>query len=61
MTTKNSNKIGNKPPGFNSPHGTTALVTGSSGMCGANPIKYHKGAVRAWEEAGYKIADCAKD
>ncbi len=31
------------------------------GMCGANPIKYHKGAVRAWEEAGFELADCAKD
>lgn len=31
-----------------------------SGMCGANPIKYHPGATRAWEEAGYEIADCAK-
>lgn len=32
----------------------------TSGMCGANPIKYHPGAVRAWEEAGYPIDDCAK-
>lgn len=31
------------------------------GMCGANPVKYHKGAARAWEEAGYKLDDCAKD
>lgn len=31
------------------------------GMCGANPIKYHKGAARAWEEAGYDLPDCAKD
>ena len=31
-----------------------------SGMCGANPLKYHAGAVAAWEEAGYKIEDCAK-
>ncbi len=31
------------------------------GMCGANPIKYHKGATRAWEEAGYDIPDCAED
>jgi TRAP-type uncharacterized transport system substrate-binding protein len=30
------------------------------GMCGANPLKYHPGAVRAWEEAGYEIPDCAK-
>ncbi len=31
------------------------------GMCGANPVKYHKGATRAWEEAGFEIPDCAKD
>lgn len=31
------------------------------GMCGANPVKYHKGATRAWEEAGYDVPDCAKD
>ncbi|MEL7116036.1 MAG: C4-dicarboxylate ABC transporter substrate-binding protein, partial [Pseudomonadota bacterium] len=29
-------------------------------MCGPNPIKYHPGAVAAWEEAGYTIPDCAK-
>ena len=29
-------------------------------MCGAMPIKYHPGAVAAWEEAGYTIPDCAK-
>ena len=29
-------------------------------MCGANPLKYHPGAVAAWEEAGYTIPDCAK-
>ncbi len=29
-------------------------------MCGNNPIKYHPGAVSAWEEAGYTIPDCAK-
>ena len=31
-----------------------------AGLCGPNPVKFHPGAVRAWEEAGYKIADCAK-
>ena len=31
------------------------------GMCGKNPMKYHKGAVRAWEDAGYDIPDCAED
>ena len=29
-------------------------------MCSGNPIKYHPGAVAAWEEAGYTIPDCAK-
>ena len=32
----------------------------SSGVCGTNPVKYHPGAVAAWEEAGYVIPDCAK-
>jgi len=31
-----------------------------TGMCGAMPMQYHPGAVRAWEEAGYTIRDCAK-
>ena len=31
-----------------------------AGLCGPNPVKFHPGAVRAWEEAGYTIADCAK-
>ena len=31
-----------------------------SGMCGPNPLKYHAGAVAAWEEAGFTIDDCAK-
>ena len=29
------------------------------GMCGANPVKYHPGAARAWTDAGYEIDDCA--
>ncbi len=32
----------------------------ASGFCGANPLKYHAGAVAAWEEAGYTVPDCAK-
>ncbi|MDE2914421.1 MAG: C4-dicarboxylate ABC transporter substrate-binding protein [Paracoccaceae bacterium] len=31
-----------------------------TGMCGAIPVKYHPGAVRAWEEAGHLLPDCAK-
>lgn len=30
-----------------------------TGMCGPNPIKYHPGAVRAWQEAGYQLPECA--
>lgn len=36
--------------------GNPELVT-----CGPSPLKYHKGAVRAWEEAGFTIPDCLKD
>ncbi|PTX00418.1 TAXI family TRAP transporter solute-binding subunit [Pararhodobacter aggregans] len=32
----------------------------ASGMCGLNPVRYHPGAVRAWEEAGYDVPDCAQ-
>lgn len=31
-----------------------------SSVCGPNPLKYHPGAVAAWEEAGYTVPDCAK-
>ena len=31
-----------------------------TGMCGPIGVKYHPGAVRAWEEAGYSVPDCAK-
>ena len=31
-----------------------------AGLCGPNPVKFHRGAVRAWEEAGHKVPDCAK-
>lgn len=31
-----------------------------TGLCGPNPLKYHPGAVRAWEEAGHSLPDCAK-
>lgn len=36
------------------------LETGVSGLCGPNPVKFHPGAVRAWEEAGETVPDCAK-
>lgn len=31
-----------------------------TGMCSVNPLQYHPGAIRAWEEAGYTIPDCAR-
>lgn len=31
-----------------------------TGLCGPNPVKFHPGAVRAWEEAGQAVPDCAK-
>ncbi len=31
-----------------------------TGLCGPIQIRYHPGAVAAWEEAGYEIPDCAK-
>ena len=31
-----------------------------AGLCGPNPVKFHPGAVRAWEEAAHSIPDCAK-
>lgn len=34
--------------------------TDITGMCGPIPAKYHPGAVRAWEEAGFTLPDCTK-
>ncbi len=31
-----------------------------AGLCGPNPVKFHPGAVRAWEEAGQLVPECAK-
>ncbi|MCB1398399.1 MAG: C4-dicarboxylate ABC transporter substrate-binding protein [Rhodobacter sp.] len=31
-----------------------------SGFCGVNPLRYHPGAIAAWEEAGYVVPDCAR-
>ncbi|MGX9354703.1 TAXI family TRAP transporter solute-binding subunit [Roseobacteraceae bacterium S113] len=39
-------------------HGETDVAI--TDMCGPNPLKYHPGAVAAWEEAGYTLPDCAK-
>ncbi|WP_323034771.1 TAXI family TRAP transporter solute-binding subunit [Pararhodobacter sp.] len=32
----------------------------SSGFCGANQLRYHPGAVAAWEDRGYDVPDCAE-
>jgi len=31
-----------------------------AGLCGPNPVKFHPGSVRAWEEAGATVPECAK-
>jgi len=31
-----------------------------SGFCGNNQLRYHPGAVRAWEDHGYTVPDCAR-
>ena len=44
------------------PFGNTVNFDNPSlGMCGRNPVVYHKGAARAWREAGYDLPDCAVD
>jgi len=40
--------------------GIGVLDQGSTAVCGPNPVRYHPGAVRAWEDAGYEIPDCAQ-
>lgn len=37
-----------------------ADVSANMSMCGPIGLKYHPGAVAAWEAAGYKLPDCAK-
>jgi len=39
---------------------TTNVGSVGLGMCGAVPVKYHPGAVAAYEEAGMTVPDCAK-
>ena len=42
------------------PYGTTVgFDLPMQGMCGANPIKYHPAAARAWKDAGFALDDCA--
>jgi TRAP-type uncharacterized transport system substrate-binding protein len=40
--------------------GLAQMDASLSGLCGPSTLKYHSGAIAAWEEAGYKVADCAK-
>jgi TRAP-type uncharacterized transport system substrate-binding protein len=40
--------------------GLGVLDAKASGFCGALSVKYHPGAIAAWEEAGYTVPDCAK-
>lgn len=40
--------------------GTTNVGSVGFGLCGAVPVKYHPGAVAAYEEAGFEVPDCAK-
>lgn len=40
--------------------GTTNVGSVGFGLCGAVPVKYHPGAVAAYEEAGMTVPDCAK-
>ncbi|AXS42774.1 C4-dicarboxylate ABC transporter substrate-binding protein [Breoghania sp. L-A4] len=40
--------------------GVGNLDPDASGFCGPLSMKYHPGAVAAWEEAGYTVPDCAK-
>lgn len=40
--------------------GLAEMDPAKSGFCGKSPLKYHPGAVQAWAEAGYNVADCAK-
>lgn len=39
---------------------TTNVGSVGFGLCGAVPVKYHPGAVAAYEEAGFEVPDCAK-
>ena len=39
---------------------TTQIGNVGMGLCGPVPVKYHSGAVAAFEEAGMVVPDCAK-
>lgn len=40
--------------------GLAVLDPDLSGFCGPLQLKYHPGAIAAWEEAGYSVPDCAR-
>jgi TRAP-type uncharacterized transport system substrate-binding protein len=40
--------------------GTTQVGSVGTGLCGPIPLKYHPGAVAAYEEAGLTVPECAK-
>ena len=40
--------------------GTTQVGSVGVGLCGPIPLKYHPGAIAAYEEAGMTVPDCAK-
>lgn len=40
--------------------GIAKLDAASSGFCGVLSLKYHPGAIEAWEDAGYTVPDCAR-
>lgn len=40
--------------------GLGVLEADLSGFCGPLTLKYHPGAIEAWEDAGYSVPDCAK-
>ncbi len=56
---ENLDNIRNKAP-FMASLNFGVLDPAVSGLCGNNPVKFHVGAVRAWEEAGYEVPECAK-
>ncbi|MEM1314803.1 MAG: TAXI family TRAP transporter solute-binding subunit [Pseudomonadota bacterium] len=40
--------------------GLAEMTADGSGFCGPMRLKYHPGAIAAWEEAGYAVPDCAR-
>ncbi len=55
----NTKKFTGKAP-YMANIGIGRIDPATTGMCGAVPVKYHPGAVAAWEEAGQKVPACAR-